>query len=145
MVTFGEAIRLGYSNSFNFSGFSTRAEYWWFFLFNILVAVVMSVMAGIVPPLALLSILFALITLPANLSILFRRIRDAGGSIYWILAMWGAAIVQVGLLISMIGSMDFSTPNTPNTMMEGPMLIVSGVYMIAGLVCFVYTLLPSKS
>ena len=37
MIGFGDAIRNAFTGYATFSGRSTRAEYWWFFLFNGLV------------------------------------------------------------------------------------------------------------
>ena len=92
MVTFGEAIKLGYQNSVNFTGHATRSEYWWWVLFVTLFSILGSVIAGVAPAVGYFVLLFALVSLPANLSIQFRRIRDAGGSIWWIFGMWGGAV-----------------------------------------------------
>ncbi len=39
-IDFGEAIKLGFSNYFNFSGRATRAEFWWFYLFSLVINII---------------------------------------------------------------------------------------------------------
>ena len=39
-VKFGEAISLAYKNYANFNGRASRSEYWWFYLYNAVVAFV---------------------------------------------------------------------------------------------------------
>ena len=43
MVSFPDAIRLGFQHYFDFRSRSTRAEYWWWFLFVVLADVILSV------------------------------------------------------------------------------------------------------
>jgi uncharacterized membrane protein YhaH (DUF805 family) len=144
MVTFGEAIGLAYKNSFNFRGRATRPEFWWFALFNLLINVAGAFLGVFFAPITLAVSLFSIVSLPANISLLFRRIRDAGGSIYWIFAMWVSIFAVIVLAIASItepstaGEMgDFSSSGVP-------MYIALAGYVVSGLVCFVYTLMSSR-
>ena len=46
-MNFGNAVVSGYKNALNFSGRSSRSEYWWFALFSALLASLMAVGAVI--------------------------------------------------------------------------------------------------
>lgn len=77
-VTFGEAIKLFFENYVNFEGRASKSEYWWAFLFQMIVSVVASfipVVSGIV----------SLAILLPNLSISIRRLHDIGKPWYWYL------------------------------------------------------------
>ena len=82
------------TNAFNFTGRATRAEYWWFYLIYLMVlclamfrdfsVMVASEQAGNLQiPMATVWVLF--ITLFPCLSVLVRRLHDAGFSGWWIL------------------------------------------------------------
>lgn len=132
MASFSDAIVLGYKNSFNFTGRSTRSEYWWFVLFTILGGFVAGLLSAVIPLLMVVYVVFYLSVLPASLSLLWRRVRDAGGSIWWPAAMWIALFASFAFLAITSG--------------DGGVLsmLMMGVYLVAGLVCFVYTVLPTK-
>ena len=72
-VSFGGAIKLFFTNYVNFSGRSTRSEYWWAYLFNCLVSLV----GYIVPA---LGFIIGLGLLLPGLSLSVRRLHDAGKS-----------------------------------------------------------------
>jgi uncharacterized membrane protein YhaH (DUF805 family) len=81
-----------------FSGCSTRSEYWWFVLANFIIALLVNVVAGLinVPSLALLYSLF--VFLP-GLSAAARRLHDAGFSAWFILL---ALIPLVGGIVLLV-------------------------------------------
>lgn len=72
-VGFGEAIKLFFTNYANFSGRSTVSEYWWAYLFNMLISIVLS----IIPILGLIASLALIIP---GLSLSVRRLHDTGKS-----------------------------------------------------------------
>ena len=88
MVSFPQAINLGFKNYFKFSGRATRAEYWWWILFNFLV--------GLIPIVNWVSWIIFLIP---NISLTTRRLHDIGKTGWWQLCFmlvwvtWGTAIV----------------------------------------------------
>ena len=71
-VGFGEAISRGFKNYFNFNGRATRAEYWWWVLFNFLV--------GLIPIVNWVSWIIFLIP---NISLTTRRLHDIGKTGWW--------------------------------------------------------------
>ncbi len=93
MVSFPSAIKLGFQRYFEFSGRSTRAEYWWWGLFVIIAG---SVLTGVDLGIGtydveadsgLLSSVFGLATLIPGLAIGVRRLHDIDRSGWWIL-LW---------------------------------------------------------
>lgn len=72
-VSFGEAIKLFFTNYVNFSGRSSKSEYWWAFLFQ---GIVILCLCWI----PILSGLAALGFAIPNLSLSIRRLRDTGKS-----------------------------------------------------------------
>ncbi len=67
-------------NYCNFNGRAGRAEYWYFFLFNVIVSVVLSGLANAVPALSVLSVIYSLAMLLPGLGVAVRRMHDIGKS-----------------------------------------------------------------
>ena len=89
-VSFGDAIRLYFSNFTNFNGRARRSEYWYASLFVFLVNLVVGMVA---PDLAgILSLVFFL----PSLSVAIRRLHDVGKSGWfylWILLPLAGSII----------------------------------------------------
>ena len=73
-VSFGDAIKLFFTQYVKFDGRATRSEYWWVFLFNFIVGLVLTV---IFPPLATV---YSLAVLLPSLGLHWRRMHDTGRS-----------------------------------------------------------------
>lgn len=87
-VSFGEAIKLYFVNYVNFEGRSTRSEYWWAFLFNTCVNILIELLIIFqIPVLALLAPIVSLGLLLPGLSIAIRRLHDTGKS--WVYILMG--------------------------------------------------------
>ncbi|WOR14204.1 DUF805 domain-containing protein [Hyphomonas sp. FCG-A18] len=81
---FTEAVRLFFKNYVNFQGRSRRAEYWWPFLMNFIVAVVLySLMVSGSGLGAILYGLFSLAVLLPSISVVVRRLHDLDKSGWW--------------------------------------------------------------
>jgi uncharacterized membrane protein YhaH (DUF805 family) len=116
-----DAVSAGFRNYFDFQGRATRPEFWWFFLFTILLSLGTAVadmslgfgsdtMAGPINTIAGLAVL-----IPA-LSLGTRRLHDIGRSGWWqllaILPIGGTVAITSGdmvspvpiVLISLVGS-----------------------------------------
>jgi uncharacterized membrane protein YhaH (DUF805 family) len=74
----------------DFSGRARRSEYWWFFLFQILVIGVLSIVLSILGTLVSLALLIPAIAVGA------RRLHDVGRSGWWMLIGF---IPLIGLLV----------------------------------------------
>ena len=88
-MNFGQAISTCFSKYATFSGRASRPEFWWFFLFQILVSIAASMLGDVVAGLVSLAVL-----LPA-LAVGARRLHDIGKSGWWQLIM----LTGIGLLL----------------------------------------------
>ena len=87
MVSFADAIRNAFTGYATFSGRSTRAENWWFFLFNGLVLTAASILDGVIfgAGRSVLATLLQLALLIPNIALAVRRSHDIGKSGWWVL------------------------------------------------------------
>ena len=79
---FGEAVQSVFSKYATFSGRARRSEYWYFFLFNVIVTVVLRTLysatnSTIFTALLLLS---GIVTLVPSMAVFWRRMHDIGRS-----------------------------------------------------------------
>ena len=88
-MNFGQAISLCLSKYATFAGRASRPEFWWFFLFQILISLAASMLGDVVAGLVSLGLL-----LPA-LAVGTRRLHDIGKSGWWQLIM----LTVIGLLV----------------------------------------------
>ena len=88
IIGLGSAIRLGFTNYFNFNGRSSRAEYWWWILFYILTSMV-----------PLIGPFINLILIIATISLTTRRLHDIGKTGWWQLIFIFMYILLFVLLI----------------------------------------------
>lgn len=78
-VGFGEAMCLFFKNYFNFSGRSTRSEFWYFMLFDFLVNICSSLIARfLAPAIGYLNIVWFIVTFIPSISLAIRRLHDRG-------------------------------------------------------------------
>lgn len=73
-MSFGEAIKYCFKNYANFKGRSSRTEYWYFYLFGILVLFVTAILSDVLYSLSALGLILPFIT------VLTRRLHDTGRS-----------------------------------------------------------------
>lgn len=80
-MNFGQAISTCFAKYAIFSGRASRPEFWWFFLFQVLVSIAASMMGD------MLSGLVGLVLLLPALAAGTRRLHDIGKSGWWQLIM----------------------------------------------------------
>jgi len=104
---FGEAIKTCFSKYFTFSGRARRSEYWWFYLFTILLGIAAGIIdalvGGVSEDIGIFGIIASLVTLIPSLAAQVRRLHDTGRSGWWI----GGAIIAIivfGILIGAVGA-----------------------------------------
>ena len=89
---FTGAVSSALRNYANFKGVATRAQYWWFVLFQVLGSIVFSV-----AHVAALGTLWALALIVPTISCGVRRHHDAGRSGWWLLTsiipIWGLVLL----------------------------------------------------
>jgi uncharacterized membrane protein YhaH (DUF805 family) len=102
-MSFGEAIQTAFRKYAEFTGRATRAEFWWWALFNVLVASALSlfnvIRVGDNAYLgSLLSGLWGIAVLLPSLAVAVRRLRDAGygwGYLFFILVPVAGIVVLI--------------------------------------------------
>lgn len=98
-------------NYVNFEGRATRAEFWWFFLFNFLLTFILSLLGK---PGTILSSIWSIAILLPQLGLGVRRLHDIGKSgWYWLIAL----IPIVGWILVIIW---FAKEGDPNQNQYGP-------------------------
>jgi uncharacterized membrane protein YhaH (DUF805 family) len=105
-MSFGEAIQTVVRKYAEFTGRATRSEFWWWALFNLLVAAALNffnvIRIGDNAYLgSLLAGLWGVAVLLPNLAVTVRRLRDAGygwGHLFWILVPIAGIFVLITFL-----------------------------------------------
>lgn len=92
-MNFQEAVKTCLTKYVDFSGRASRPEYWWFFLFLVIVSLVLSYFSEI------LSGVFSLAMLLPSLAAGVRRLHDTERSGWWMLIV---LVPFVGWIIAVI-------------------------------------------
>lgn len=159
-VTFVGAIKLAFVNFAKFRGVSTRAQYWYFVLFSVLLALVLGTIEAVIwPPIVTDDVLealnqptpltnfAALVLLIPSLAITGRRIRDAGWSGKWLFALLLPLIPLVYGLVSVISYLDGVAVPTLDDLVSVISFLVPAVFLaiVVQIFLLVLCLRPSKS
>jgi uncharacterized membrane protein YhaH (DUF805 family) len=83
-MSFVDAVKAVLTNYVGFTGRARRSEYWWFFLFNILVSIVASIFDKAIGA-AVLGTLTSLALLLPGIAVGIRRLHDTDRSGWWLL------------------------------------------------------------
>jgi uncharacterized membrane protein YhaH (DUF805 family) len=113
-MSFGEAIRDGFTKYATFSGRSSRSAYWWWFLFSVLVSIGASILDAAAGT-AVIAILVWLGFFLPNLAVLVRRLHDTDRSGWWVLI---GLIPLIGAIVLIVFACLDSGP--PNRYGQGP-------------------------
>ena len=104
MASFPDAIRLGFQHYFDFRSRSTRAEYWWWVLFTVLVGNIFTVVDMMIGTYnvqsnsGLLRGVFSLVVLIPGLALGARRLHDINKSGWWQL-LWIVFFLIIPVII----------------------------------------------
>ena len=88
---FAEAVQTCLQKYVGFSGRARRSEYWWFFLFNVLVSIVASLLDNLLGTMdddtnvGVIGSIAGLALLLPNIAVAIRRLHDTSRSGWWIL------------------------------------------------------------
>lgn len=95
-----------------FSGRASRSEYWWMFLFNVIISNVLSWLGHEVDAINILSIVWGLATLIPFLALTTRRLHDSNRSGGWIALLYGLSIGGIAIVYIAVISMVFALAGT---------------------------------
>src|SRR5919107_5806283 len=97
---FGQSIKTCLNKYATFSGRAQRSEYWYFFLFMMIVNIVTSILdSAILEDLPIFSLLATLALLIPSISVSVRRLHDTDRSGWWLLLGF---IPVVGVIVLII-------------------------------------------
>lgn len=94
-------------NYFGFSGRARRSEYWFFVLFNFLIAIALAFVDGMVGTfdaqtgIGMLSGIYSLAVFIPTLAVTFRRLHDTNRTAWWLLIAFVPLIGAIVLLVFM--------------------------------------------
>lgn len=168
-MNFAQAIASGFRNYANFKGVARRSEYWYFALFTFLLGIVLSTIESVIWPASevpfdstspmesfqqalaqptYLSGLASLVLFLPQLSMLVRRIHDAGYSAKWLLLYLIPVVLTIAAIAVAAPTIDDLQPS--ETMIEYVAILsvvaVFGLSLLAVSIFFlVITVQPSKS
>jgi len=111
---FTDAIKHGFSNYVNFEGRAARSEYWYWILFVVIVAVVLTIIDAKVIGAQVTEGLFSLATLLPGIAVGARRLHDTDRSGWWLLIGFIPLIGGILLIVW------FVTAGTPGANRFGP-------------------------
>ena len=99
-IGFVDAVKRAFAKYATFSGRASRSEYWWFFLFNMIVSLVLTIVF------APLSAVYSLATLVPGIAIGVRRLHDIGRSGWWLLIGFVPLVGVVVLIVFFVMQSD---------------------------------------
>ncbi len=105
-MTFGSAIKSGFTNALKFRGVASRSEFWWFALFSFIVGIAASIIDtafGLDQFGGLVGVIVSVILVVPRFTMLIRRFRDTGVSPLWIIT---ALIPLSGLVSWLVNNYD---------------------------------------
>jgi uncharacterized membrane protein YhaH (DUF805 family) len=86
----------------DFSARASRTEYWMFFLFNIIIAIVLGVIDTIIGSPGIIGLIFALALLIPGIAVTVRRLHDTDRSGWWLLIGFVPLIGGIVLLVFLV-------------------------------------------
>jgi uncharacterized membrane protein YhaH (DUF805 family) len=92
-MTLIESVETCFKKYATFEGTARRSEYWWFFLFNFIVSMVLALMIPKV------SYVYSLVTLLPGIAVTIRRLHDTDRSGWWMLISF---VPLVGAIVMIV-------------------------------------------
>jgi uncharacterized membrane protein YhaH (DUF805 family) len=92
-----------------FNGRASRAEFWMFFLFNFIIAIVLAGVDAYLNTPGVLGAIYGLATLLPYIGVAIRRLHDTGRSGWWLLIALVPCVGAIVLIVFLVGT---SQPGT---------------------------------
>ena len=102
---FGEAVSVCFKKSFVWEGRASRAEYWWFYLAQLLIMIVGLIIDQIIGTgvlyiiAAVLYIIAAIVFILPSIAVLIRRLHDTDRTGWW---YWIQLLPLIGLIVILV-------------------------------------------
>lgn len=152
-MNFTEAIKSSLSQYAGFTGRARRSEYWFFYLFTILVSLGFNLMITIdvitgIPLFALIGSLAGLALILPTIAVTVRRLHDTGRSgwhiVWWAVLPW--IIVTIAILAVGIGALATAGADPTGTLLT--LLGVAGLAVllpiVGAIVLFIFMVMDSE-
>jgi len=107
-MSFADSIRTCFSKYATFSGRARRSEFWWFYLFTVIVFIVVAIIDAAIGNSILEFVLILALILP-SLAATVRRLHDTGRPGWWVLI---GLIPFIGAIILIVFECQNSQPGT---------------------------------
>ncbi len=88
-----------WTRAFDFSGKSTRNAFWYAFLDNFIITIILAILASQVSVFSALTTLYTIATIIPGISLVIRRLRDAGKAWAWVFIGLIPVIGTIWLLV----------------------------------------------
>lgn len=166
-MSFADAVVSGFRNYFNFRGRASRSEFWYWFLFTILISIVATTIESILWPVPVaqdewlqlqnslsqptpITNVLGIALLVPNLSVTARRFHDAGFSAKWLFLQlipiaYGifAAIGAISILSTSGSLLALSTEDLMSLVFL--VIPIFGLFLAVIVIYLVFALKPSRS
>lgn len=138
---------LAFKKYFVIRGRSTRSEYWFFFLFNLIAGIVLNLLDqvfglyNVEEEMGILGSLYALIALIPGITVTVRRLHDSGRSGWWLLSL---VLSMVALIVSMVMGViesEYGEPSDALYVFIGVSILLTLILLVT---IFIFTLLDSQ-
>ena len=114
-MNFADAVKTVLTQKYaDFNGRASRSEFWWYFLFAIIVSAVLQFVDNMILGYPVLASIFALATIIPGIAVSIRRLHDKDKSGWWIL------IALVPLIGGILLIYWYATEGTPGDNQFGP-------------------------
>lgn len=121
-MSFTDAVRVCLSKYATFSGRARRSEYWWWVLFQFLVAIAATVVDQVVTG-SVVGIIATLAFVVPSLAVAWRRLHDTGRSGAWYFI---ALVPFVGFIVLLVFMVSDSEPGPQNAYGPSPKYPAAG-------------------
>jgi uncharacterized membrane protein YhaH (DUF805 family) len=85
-----------------FTGRARRTEYWMFFLINLVIAIALAVVEGVVGSPGVIGLLYSLAVLIPGVAVTVRRLHDTDRTGWWLLITLVPLLGAIALLVLMV-------------------------------------------
>ncbi len=149
-VGFGEAITLFFKNYVNFSGRSTRSEFWYAYLFTIILGMAVGMISGVLTVMTgdesntvstVLEGIEGLVLFIPNLSLSVRRLHDVGKSGWWMLASCSSYFLIIFAVLVALGAL--TTSSEAYGALGGLLCLACIVSLVFGIMLLIFWCRPS--